>query len=142
MATAKKDDTVKVHYTGKLKDGNTFDTSEGREPLSFALGSNQVIPGFENGIIGMEVGEKKTIVIPIAEAYGEYRKELLLKVDLKQLPEGVEPKIGDQLEMTNENGDIIPVLVADLTETDIVLDANHPLSGQELTFELELVSID
>ncbi|MDA3844149.1 MAG: peptidylprolyl isomerase [Candidatus Kapabacteria bacterium] len=142
MAKAKKDDTVKVHYTGKLTDGNTFDTSEGRDPLSFKLGSNQVIPGFENGIIGMEVGEKKTINIPIAEAYGEYRKELLLKVDLKQLPEGVEPKVGDTLEMTNENGDIIPVRVADITETDIVLDANHPLSGQELVFDLELVSID
>ena len=142
MAKAKKDDTVKVHYTGKLTDGNTFDTSEGRDPLSFTLGKDQVIPGFENGIIGMEVGNKKTIVIPVTEAYGEYRKELLLKVDLKQLPEGVEPKVGDQLEMTNENGDIVPVLVADLTDTDIVLDANHPLSGQELTFELELVSID
>ncbi|MCK5742191.1 MAG: peptidylprolyl isomerase [Chlorobi bacterium] len=142
MAKAKKDDTVKVHYTGKLTDGNTFDTSEGRDPLSFTIGKDQVIPGFENGIIGMEVGNKKTIVIPVTEAYGEYRKELLLKVDLKQLPEGVEPKVGDQLEMTNENGDIVPVLVADLTDTDIVLDANHPLSGQELTFELELVSID
>ncbi|MCK5742005.1 MAG: peptidylprolyl isomerase [Chlorobi bacterium] len=142
MAKAKKDDTVKVHYTGKLTDGNTFDTSEGRDPLSFTIGGNQVIPGFENGIIDMEIGEKKTINIPIAEAYGEYRKELLLKVDLKQLPDGVEPKVGDTLEMTNENGDIIPVRVADITETDIVLDANHPLSGQELVFDLELVSID
>jgi len=142
MAKAKKDDTVKVHYTGKFKDGNTFDTSEGRDPLSFTIGKDQVIPGFENGIIDMEVGEKKTVEIPVAEAYGEYRKELLLKVDLKQLPEGAKPVIGDKLEMTNENGDIIPVLVADITDTDIVLDANHPLSGQELTFDLELVSID
>ena len=141
MAQAKKGDTVKVHYTGTLDDGTEFDSSRDRDPLEFKLGEGSVIAGFDNGVSGMEVGEKKTINIPAAEAYGESNPEMIGKLERTMLPEGMEPKVGDALELSLQDGNSIPAIVVDSAEDHIVVDANHPLAGQALNFELELVAI-
>jgi peptidylprolyl isomerase len=132
---------VKIHYTGTLDDGNQFDSSAGREPLEFEVGAGMVIPGFENGVKDMAVGEKKSIHIPAAEAYGEKREEMVMEFERAQLPEGLDPEVGMGLQMQGPEGQPIPVQIAAVGEATITIDANHPLAGQNLTFELELIEV-
>lgn len=141
MAEAKKGDTVKVHYQGTFDDGTVFDASVDREPLQFVIGEGSLIPGFENAIVGMNPGEKKTEKIPADEAYGPHFKELLISVDKKQLPPDLEPQIGQQLQINQEEGKTTIVTISEITEESVTLDANHPLAGKDLTFELELVDV-
>lgn len=133
--------TVKIHYTGTLDDGTEFDSSAGREPLEFEMGAGKVIPGFEKGVADMSVGEKKTIHIPAAEAYGEYREDLVLELERTQLPEGLEPEVGMGLQMQGPQGQPIPVYVTSVEEKTITINANHQLAGKNLNFELELVEV-
>lgn len=141
MQKVKSGDTVKVHYHGKLNDGTTFDSSEGREPLSFEVGSGQVIPGFDEGVTGMEVGEKKTITIPSDQAYGEKKDDLLMEFPLDKFPDEIKPEAGMALNMSNAEGQQFPVVIAEVKDESVILDANHPLAGKDLTFDLELVEI-
>ncbi len=141
MGQAKSGDQVRVHYTGKLKDGTVFDSSEGREPLEFTLGEGQVIPGFESAVEGMNTGETKTTQIPSEEAYGPHYQEMVLVVPRNQFPPDVDPKIGDQLQLRQPNGQSFVVNVTDVTPEAVTLDANHPLAGKDLTFDIELVEI-
>ncbi|QES90135.1 FKBP-type peptidyl-prolyl cis-trans isomerase [Rhizosphaericola mali] len=141
MKTAQNGDTVKVHYHGKLTDGTTFDSSEGREPLEFTIGSGQVIKGFDEGVKGLGIGEKRTINIPVEEAYGPKQDDLLIEFPKDQFPEGMEPAVGMALNMRNEQGQAFPVTIAEIKEASVVLDGNHPLAGKELVFDLELVEI-
>ncbi|CUB05575.1 MAG: peptidylprolyl isomerase [Tepidiphilus sp.] len=138
---AKAGDTVQVHYTGKLDDGSVFDSSAGRDPLEFTVGAGQVIPGFEQAVEGMAVGQTKTVTIPSAEAYGERVAEAVLQVPREQLPPDLEPEVGQQLVMQSRDGRQIPIVVVEVTEDSITIDANHPLAGRDLTFEIELVSV-
>ncbi|SCX88927.1 FKBP-type peptidyl-prolyl cis-trans isomerase 2 [Nonlabens sp. Hel1_33_55] len=143
MSQVQANDTVKVHYTGKLKnDGRVFDTSENREPLEAKLGQNQLIPGFEKGLTGMKVNEKKTIEIPMEEAYGDVQKELFQKVERNQLPEDIKPEVGMGLMAKNPDGTERQLRVADVKDEFIIVDANHPLAGQDLVFDLEVVGIN
>ena len=139
MATAKSGDKIQVHYTGKLEDGTTFDSSAGREPLQFQLGEGQVIPGFDQGIIGMEYGEKKTITIPPEQAYGDRRDDLVTEVESSVFPEEVKPAVGAKLQMELKDGNKIPVEITAIEGEKVTLDANHPLAGKTLIFEVELV---
>ena len=141
MAQAKNGDTVKVHYTGKLNDGTVFDSSEGREPLEFVVGTGEIIPGFEEAVIGMNEGETKTVTIPADKAYGPHNDELVLVVGREQVPPDLKVKIGDLLQVTLPDGHRVDVTVTALNDEAVTLDANHPLAGQDLTFEIELVSI-
>lgn len=141
MSVAKSGDTVKVHYTGKLEDGTEFDSSVGAEPLEFDLGAAQVIEGFENAIIGMKEGETKTVVIPVEQAYGPINEEYVLKAPRDKMPPDLDPFVGLQLLMPVPNAEPVPVIITEVSDVEITLDANHPLAGKELTFELELVGI-
>jgi len=141
MAQAKNGDTVKVHYTGKLEDGTVFDTSVERDPLQFTIGEGRVIPGFEQGIIGMNPGESKTTKVPADKAYGPHRKEMVLVVDRNQFPVDSKPKIGQQLQSRQADGRTIRVKVTDVSESSVTLDANHPLAGKDITFDIRLVEI-
>jgi len=141
MQQAKKGDTVKVHYHGKLTNGETFDSSKGREPLEFEVGGGMVIKGFDEGVMGMEVGEKKTINIPVDEAYGPRSEEMIIEFPKERFPAELQIEEGAQLMMSNEAGQNFPVLVAEIKEDSVMLDANHPLAGEELVFDLELVEI-
>lgn len=131
--------TVNVHYTGKLTNGEVFDSSEGKAPLSFVVGSGQIIPGFENAIMGKNVGEKVTVSIPPAEAYGEFREDLIVRVPNTQLPGPVE--VGMSLQAQAENGMPVNVLVKEVNEDHAVIDGNHPFAGKELIFDIEVVSV-
>ncbi|VGO19839.1 FKBP-type peptidyl-prolyl cis-trans isomerase [Pontiella sulfatireligans] len=133
---------VKIHYTGTLDDGNQFDSSAGRDPLEFEMGAGMVIPGFETGVKDMAVGEKKSIHIPATEAYGEKRDEMVMEFEKSQLPEGLEPKAGMGLQMQGPQGQPVPVQITAVAEETITIDANHPLAGQNLNFELELVEVN
>lgn len=141
MAQAKNGDTVKVHYKGTLKDGTIFDSSEGRDPLQFKIGTGQVISGFENGVIGMEIGETKIINIPSDKAYGPHLEEYIAKVERQQLPKDLKPEIGQQLQIKLESGEVIQVILIAADENSVTLDANHPLSGHDLNFEVKLEEI-
>lgn len=141
MSQAKTGDTVAVHYTGKLDDGTVFDSSEGGQPLEFAIGSGNVIPGFEQAVIGMSPGDSKTATIPSDEAYGPYYEERVLVVERQQIPSDLPVDVGSQLQIQQQGGMVIPVVVTDVTEGEVTLDANHPLAGEDLTFEIRLVSI-
>jgi len=141
MAQIKKGDKIKVHYTGKLDDGTVFDSSKEREPLEFTVGDGKIIPGFEEAVIGMQPGESKTIKIEAEKAYGPYREELVAEVEKTKFPEDVKPEAGQQLQVKQENGQVIIVTVLGSTDTHVKLDANHPLAGKDLTFELELVEV-
>jgi len=138
----KDGDTVKVHYTGTLEDGTVFDTSEGREPLEFTLGEGSMITGFEQAVYGMKVGQSKKVTIPAKEAYGLHNDELLLVLSREQLPAGIDPEIGQELQMQTAAGQIVTVLVIEVSEETITVDANHPLAGKDLTFEIEMVEIN
>ena len=142
MTTAvKSGDTVSVHYTGKLEDGSVFDSSRERDPLEFTLGQKNVIPGFEEAIVGMSAGETKTETIPAANAYGERRDEMIVKFDRDKIPPDMDVQVGQQLEVQTTAGQPIPARVIETAEDGITLDANHPLAGKDLTFEIELVEI-
>jgi FKBP-type peptidyl-prolyl cis-trans isomerase 2 len=141
MSQAKHGDTVKIHYIGRLEDQTIFDTSEGKEPLQFQIGGNQVIIGFENGIIGMSLDESKTIAIPSEEAYGPYRKEMVIDVPSDQFPPNIQPEIGLQLSLRQDDGQVVMVTVTQLSESTVTLDANHPLAGKNLIFDVQLVEI-
>ncbi len=141
MQQVKSGDTVKVHYHGKLTDGSTFDSSEGRDPLEFQVGSGQVIKGFDVGVTGMAVGEKKTVHIPSNDAYGPKDEERVVEFPKANFPPDMKPEVGMQLNMTNGEGHVIPVVVKEVGEEAVLLDANHPLAGQDLIFEIELVDI-
>lgn len=141
MSKVKENDTVKVHYTGKLTNGQVFDSSLEREPLQVTLGQKSLIPGFENGLINMELNEKKTVVIPVEEAYGEIQKELFQKVPLSELPEEIKPEVGMGLMAKNPDGTERQLRITDVRKDAIIIDANHPLAGEELTFELEVIEI-
>ncbi len=141
MQQVKTGDTVKVHYHGRLTDGTVFDSSEGREPLEFEVGSGMVIKGFDSGLMGMAIGDKKTVEIAVEEAYGPKDPEMVMEFPIDRFPPDVKPEIGMQLNMTNNQGQHIPVVIVDVKEDAVVLDANHPLAGEDLIFDLELVEI-
>jgi peptidylprolyl isomerase len=149
MAQAKEGDKVRVHYTGRLEDGSVFDSSECHEddcdcsasPLEFVVGEGQVIPGFEQAVVGMTIGERKTVTIPVELAYGERVDEMVAEVNRSELPPGMDPQVGQELELTQEDGYTFPVLVTAVNETAVTLDANHPLAGRPLVFDISLVEI-
>ncbi len=141
LAMAKDGNTVKVHYTGKLDDGTIFDTSVEREPLEFTIGAGQMIPGFEGAVRGMQVGQVKTVTISAEEAYGPHNEDMVLVVERDKLPENLNPVVGQRLQKQQENGHMDVVVVTDFSDTTITLDANHPLAGKALTFEIELVEM-
>ena len=141
MAQAKTGDTVRVHYTGRFNETEIFDTSEGREPLEFTIGEGNVIPGVEKAVIGMSPGEKKTANIACADAYGEWQEGLVIELGRDQLPPHIDPQPGQQLEYRQPDGRSIIFLVTNVGESSVTLDANHPLAGKDLVFDLELVEI-
>jgi peptidylprolyl isomerase len=141
MAQAKHGDTVKVHYTGKLGDGSIFDTSANRAPLEFTIGEAQVIPGFEQAVVGMDTGEQRTTVIPAVQAYGARDEHLVIEMDKSRLPEDLDLEVDDRLQVRRTDGQIIDVTVTAITNAGVTLDGNHFLAGQDLTFDIELVEI-
>jgi peptidylprolyl isomerase len=142
MSQAKAGDTVSVHYTGKLSDGTVFDSSRQRNsPITFEVGSGQVIPGFDTAVEGMSPGESKTVEIPCDQAYGPHQSDRIQKVSREQLPEGLEPQVGLELQAQSQDGQVIPVRITEVGDEDVTIDVNHPLAGEDLTFELELVEI-
>ncbi len=141
MTQAKSGDTVRIHYTGTLDDGTQFDSSAGRDPLEFALGGGQVIPGFDNAVDGMAVGENKTVTIPADEAYGQRHEQLVQQVSRSALPDEIEPAVGMQLQSQSPEGQVMMLVVTEVGDESITVDANHPLAGQALTFDIELVEI-
>ncbi len=142
MAEAKIGDTVAVHYTGKLTDGTVFDSSIERSPIEFALGAGNVIPGFEEAVIGMNPGDSKTQIIPAAQAYGDHREDMVMVVDRQQIPPDLPISVGQKLQLQGPAGQPpLPVLVTQVSEQQVTLDANHPLAGQDLTFDIQLVNI-
>ena len=141
MTQATAGNTVRFHYTGTLEDGSVFDSSEGRDPLEFQVGSGAIIPGLDRAIEGMSVGEQKTVTIPSAEAYGEYQPQARQDVPRDQIPDSIPLDPGTMLQMQTPEGGAIPVVVAEVTEESVTLDANHPLAGKDLTFAVEIVSV-
>ena len=141
MTQAKNNDSVKVHYTGKLEDGTVFDSSQDRDPLQFQLGQGQIIPGFEQAVIGMNPGEAKTVNIPSNQAYGPRQEELIQEVPRQQLPTDMEFQVGQRLQLGQEKEQPMIVEVTEVTDASITLDANHPLAGKELIFDIELLEI-
>ena len=141
MTAAKTGDTVRIHYTGTLTDGSTFDSSDGREPLEFTVGAGQIIPGLDGAIAGMAVGESKSVEIPADQAYGAADPNARQAVPRDQVPSHIPLDIGTRLQLQAPTGQTIPVTVTEVTEAHVVLDANHPLAGKDLTFEVELVEI-
>jgi FKBP-type peptidyl-prolyl cis-trans isomerase 2 len=141
MTLAKDGDTVKIHYTGKLSDGTIFDTSRARQPIQFTLGKGAVIAGFEQAVLGMAVGERKTATIPVDQAYGRRRDDMIVTLQRSTLPQELIPQVGQRLELEQENNRSILVTVTEVTDATMTVDGNHPLAGKDLTFELELVGI-
>ena len=141
MSVIENGSAVKVHYTGTLSTGEVFDSSEGRDPLEFTMGQGMLIPGFEKAIMGLKVGDSTTANIPANEAYGEKNDEMIVTVAKAQLPEGMEPEVGMQLQLNQPNGQPIPCVIAGVEGDQVTIDANHPLAGKDLTFEIEVVEI-
>ncbi|MEM7264286.1 MAG: peptidylprolyl isomerase [Planctomycetota bacterium] len=141
MSGAQDGSRVKLHYTGTLEDGSQFDSSEGRDPLEFVVGSGQVIAGFDAAVRGMDVGEKKTFNVACADGYGERREDLIGEIPNDQVPEGMKIEVGQQLQMTQQNGQPLVVNVVAVGDASFTIDANHPLAGKDLTFAIEVVEI-
>ncbi|HBS87749.1 MAG: peptidylprolyl isomerase [Bacteroidetes bacterium GWF2_38_335] len=141
MSKVKLNDTVQVHYTGKLANGEVFDSSEGREPLEFTIGEGSLIPGFEKGVIGMALNEKKTINIPCDEAYGKSMSEMIHTVERAMLPQEIVPEVGMQLVAEGPEGEKQVVIISAVTSTTVSIDYNHPLAGKDLIFEVEVINI-
>lgn len=141
MAKVKQGDAVQVHYTGKLEDGTVFDTSEGNDPLTFTVGEQKVIPGFERAVQGMEPGQTKTAELSPEQAYGPRREDMVTEMERDQIPEDVDPEVGQQLQLRLQNGRTIPVVITDVADGTVTIDANHPLAGKTLVFDIELVDI-
>jgi len=139
--TVKKGDKVKIHYTGRIKDGNVFDSSLKREPIEFEIGSGRVIAGVDKGVVGMKPGEKKEVAVPPQEGYGEYEQKLLIDVPMDKIPKDIKPEVGMRLQMVNNMGQPLPVQVTEVNDDSVKLDANHPLAGKDLVFNIELVEI-
>ena len=141
MTQVKENNTVKVHYTGKLTDGQVFDSSEGKEPLEFTLGQGRLIPGFEKGLIDMKLNEKKTINIAVEDAYGAPREDLIIEVSKSELPQEMAPEVGMGLVSRTPEGQEMNLLVVEVKDETVILDGNHPLAGRDLVFDLEVVEI-
>ena len=141
MAQAKTGDTVKIHFTGKLEDGTVFSSTANREPLEFELGEGRIIPGIEKAVEGMNVGESKAVKVPPEQAYGQHHAELVQEVSRDQFPKGVEPKVGQKFDIPQQEDQPMAVRVVDVSDSTVTLDANHPLAGRDLTFDLELLEI-
>lgn len=141
MTQVKNGDTVHIHYTGMLKDGTPFDSSAGRDPLAFQVGTGQIIPGLDAAIPGMTVGDKKTVTVPCEQAYGEVDPGRRTSIPREQIPPDVPVEVGTRLQMQAPSGQPVPVVVVAADEASVTLDANHPLAGQDLTFDIELVAI-
>jgi len=141
MSQAKNGDSVRIHYTGKLEDGTVFDSSAGREPLEFTIGGGQVIPGFEEAVLGMRTGESRNVTIPADKAYGERNEQMIIEVPRSQVPPDLNPELDQKLQMGGPNGELVVVTVVGLNDEAVILDANPPLAGKDLVFDLELVSI-
>lgn len=141
MATAKTGDKVKVHYTGTLDDGSEFDSSLGREPLEFKVGAGEMIAGFDKAVEGLSVGESKEIKVDCKDAYGEYYDDLTRVMQLSDFPENIKPVAGEKLQMLHKDGTPVVVLIKEVTDTTVTIDANHPLAGKNLNFKIELVEI-
>jgi peptidylprolyl isomerase len=141
MTQVKSGDTVRVHYTGTLTDGQTFDSSEGKDPLEFTVGSGQIIPGLDSAVEGMAVGDKKTVEVPVDQAYGQPDPNAQQAVPRTDIPEDIPLDLGTQLQVQTPQGQVMPVTVVEVTDEQVVLDANHPLAGKDLTFAIELVDI-
>jgi peptidylprolyl isomerase len=141
MNQAKSGDTVRIHYTGKLSDGTEFDSSAGRDPLEFSLGSGNVIPGFDNAVDGMSVGDEKTVTIPPEQAYGPKHEQLIQDVPKKALPAELAPEVGMRLQSRTPDGRTMHLVVTDVADDSITVDGNHPLAGEDLTFDIKLVAI-
>lgn len=139
--SVKSGDTVKVNYIGRFEDGVVFDSSEGREPLEFTVGEGMLIPGFEEALIGMAPGEKKTVRVEPQDAYGDYDENLVLTMPLDRVPEDINPEVGMELQLISQSGQKLPVVVKEVQEEAIILDANHPLAGKVLVFDIELLEI-
>ena len=139
---AQSGDKVKVHYTGKLKDGTVFDSSVNREPLAFTVGAGQMIEGFDKAVVGMKVGESKTVTIPAAQAYGERQDAMVIAVPKSNLPPDMNPEVGEELMMSTRSGGSVKVKVMEVTDSSVTIDANHELAGKELIFEIKMVEIN
>ncbi len=142
MTAIKQGDTIRIHYTGTLLDGSVFDSSDGRDPLEFTVGSGQVIPGLDSALPGMEVGEKKRVEIPCVDAYGPINPGARQAIPREGIPDDIPLEIGTQLQMQTPDGQALPVTVVEVDEATVTLDANHPLAGQDLNFDIEIVSIN
>ena len=142
MTQAKSGDTIRIHYKGTLASGEVFDSSEGRDPLEFTLGSGMIIKGLDDAIYGMILGEKKVANIPCADAYGEVHPQARQAVPRSEFPDDIPAEVGTQLQMQSPEGQVIPVKIVEVTEMEITLDANHPLAGEDLTFDFEITGID
>ena len=142
MEKAKTGDSVEVHYKGTLEDGSVFDTSEGREPLKVVLGENRLLKDFEDAVLGMAIGEKKRVVIEAEDAYGEVRSDLVIRVDLANLPENIDPEVGMEFKLKSPEGQEFIVAITAIDDQSVTLDANHPLAGKQLTFDIELAKIN
>lgn len=141
MSEAKTGNTVKIHYTGKLDNGTIFDSSKQREPFQFTIGQGQVIPGFEESVLGMQTGETKSFNIPCDKAYGQKQDELIIEIPKENIPNEVEYDVGTHLQIQQPNGQVVAVLVKSINENTVTIDANHPLAGENLTFEIELLEV-
>ena len=141
MAAAKKGDKVKVHYTGRLEDGTVFDTSVERGPYEFTIGQSKIVPGFAEAVIGMKPGQSKTVEIPAKKAYGLHRKDMIAVIERSKLPAHLNPEIGQRLRIDQADGQKIPATVTEVSDSTVTLDANHPLAGKDLVFDIELLEI-
>ncbi len=139
MTEVKSGDTIRVHYTGTLEDGAVFDSSKEKDPLEFTVGGGNLIPGFENGVIGMKIGDTKKVTIPAEEAYGPRQDDMVIKIDRKEFPQNITPEVGMPLQMQKPDGGEINVIITGVETDSVTLDANHPLAGETLIFELEIV---
>ncbi len=141
MVWAKNGDIVKVHFTGKLADGSVFDSSHERDPLQITIGRNEMMPGIEEALLGMEPGQHKTATVPVEKAYGPHRDEMVEGVDRKQFPDYFQLEVGQWIQLERPDGEQLRVTVAEISDSIVVLDANHPLCGKNLTFDIELLEI-